>query len=1270
MSRIKKVGISLVFGVFFLLFFFSIRPEQAYASAAPRPKFYFRIGGTEVKDGGTVKLNGIVNETDIIVQADDWMEDYTVEWTSSTDVVTLSFTDAEHKNGRLKRNGPGFSTIVATIKTGGYTLRISCIIEIKLEVNWVKTKHVAAKTSGGTDSYVVQLRLSDLPDTQTIYMKYADAETGTGTVSGSPIETGIEFASSDTSVVEVDSKGKLTPKGGGSADITVSSTTYSGSDKPMTAKVRVVVVPTFQISWDENGATRTEDSWYPKSKKTPVRDVPSNFIVRSNAQIAETLKWEVWDCTGQTPKKLSANSAKLEYIVSNVGESVTFRNVKAGTYEIRAYAGQDYTEQSGAVEYAYMRIVVPIRMDDTSIVMQVGDTYDIFKNSNIPMADAFTYTSDNLNIVGFENGKVGVLEAKTKGSTSVICKLVPGWQLYPEGVPDLKDEFIINVRVIDGISLNMSNAKMYVGGTLQLVADITDKTQAVWSSSNEKVATVKDGLITAKAVGQANIIASVTIDGVVKKAICKLLVEKTVTKIELVPSKWTLGIGENLALVAKMTPDNTTVNLVWKSSDEKVVKISKTYPDSATVTGVSGGHAVISAINEDNVVVGYCHITVRQPVTKIELSEYKIVADLNGRLIQLNAIVRPDNAENKEILWSSTDTSKATVDKNGLVTVKKPGTVSIIATSKDSPEVTAVCNIDILIPVNSINLDTTEKVMNVGDTLRLSYTMNPVDASTNSVSWTSTNPRVAAVNGTGLVTAKAPGTAVIILKSEDGGYTSYCTITVKRIAAGIKLDASALNLKTGETYALKATLTPADSTEAKITWETSDARVATVDASGKITAKATGSAIIAAKLETGATVYCKVNVTTPVSGLLMNFTEKTIYKGETLKLKVSVTPSNATLMDVTWTSSNNTIATVDESGEVTAVAGGTAIITCKTKDGGYTANCVLTVREGVTNVSLNHQTYYLGVDKSVTLVATVSSPSATNQEIIWSTSNSKIATVNQKGKVTAKKIGNVTITAMAADGSEAEATCEIQVVKPVESVSLNSSSISLMVGQTRKLKVTVKPGDATLKAAKWTSSDPSVAIVDEEGEIIAVKAGNTTITAEALDNSGKTAICYVVVYERVASTGVTLQDKQIVMVAGEEKVVTSVLTPATTTDKLTWSTDNAAVARVDKNTGRITARAKGVAYITAMTDSGKTAQVEVKVIGLNITELTLEEYTNYKHQLQVEGTDSKVSWSIDNPRVAEVTNGMVSTRGVGKATITATVNGRKLTCKLTVTKIK
>jgi uncharacterized protein YjdB len=1262
MSVAKKVGMSVVFSLLFLVLLTSVRQEKAFASGVTLPEFHFEIGGKEYGHLSTIELK---NDNDTInVAADGWATPVSVDWVSiSPGVVTLE-PGTVATSRQMLRKGPGYTTITAYITSGSYQKTLTCVVWVDLQVDKSQTPLKQITTTGNE-----VLELKNVGAKKTIKLKYVDYTSGSTTVSGGAISSGIMFSSSNNSVATVnETSGEVTAVGSGTAVITIKSTTMSGNDKPLSKTLTVVVSPKFTINFNSvSGGVISRPSAISPDSTDPiniVEDVPSRFTIISEAKLAEYLKWEVYDLSKNPRVKLGADSTKLKYTVSDLSGNVEFENVKAGTYEIYAIAHEDY-KLNTAVDKAYMKIVVPIRVNDLSITMQVKDTYNIFANSNIPSTDTFQYKTSDPNIVSVD--PKGKLTAGRRGIATITCTYNKSLDLFTFPIPD----FEITVRVIDGISLSMTNAIINTKGTLQLIAEVTDTTvPIVWSSSDTGYATVKDGLVTGVKKGKVRITAQQTIDGIVKEAYCDITVQQSVDTITIDPLEKTLAIGAFVTLHAEIKPDDLSgIKLQWKSSDIKVVEVVESSDLTATIKALSGGHAVISAINQDNVVVGYCHVSVQQPVTGITLSETNITIDLKTSRLQLRATVAPDNALNKTIVWSSTDASVAAVDQNGLVSIKKAGKVSIIATSQDSPAITAVCNIMVNIPVTSIALDETSKTMYVGQSQRLSYVLLPTNASNNSVTWISTNPSVATVDKTGLVVAKGVGTTAIILKTLENGQSVYCNITVRQVASGIKLDAATLNLKAGESHIFKPTLTPKNSTDSVIVWESSDTKVATVDDEGKVVAKAAGSAIIMARLDTGAVAYCKVNVTLPVNGLILNFTDKTIYIGEKFKLKVSVNPSTATDLGVTWKSSNTSIATVNEDGEITGIAGGTAVITCTTKDGGYSATCVLNVVESVSTITLNHQTYYLGVDKTVYLVATVSSPNASNKDVYWSTSNSDIATVNQKGKVTGKKLGNVTITATALDGTEVEATCEIQVVNPVESVSLSKTSISLLVGQTKKLKATVAPKGATIKSPKWTSSDPSVAIVDEDGEVIAIKAGATTITAEAGDSSGKKALCYVTVYDRVASTGITLQDKSIVMLPGEEKIVQMVMIPSASTDDTTWSSDNNAIAKVDKNTGKITARSTGVAYITVMTDSGKTAQVEVIVIGLNVTEITLQEYTRFDTPLQVEGATGKVTWSSSNQLVAEVRNGNVISKGKGEATITAYVSGRKLTCKIKVVKI-
>jgi uncharacterized protein YjdB len=1263
MRLVKKLGVLFLFSILFTVTGFIFTENRALASSTGN--LSLKINGKTLS--GNESMLGS-READISVYSPDGLPVGTVVTWRSTNAEVVQLENTTGASVVMQRKGPGFATITASVLLDGRTYTLSRIIKVQLMVDNSPAPGGTGTTAANHNANMV-LELNQDEERQ-IVLKYVEYNSSGDAVTGSAITaTDLDYVSNNTKVVTVNSNGKVTAKGAGDATITISTRTVGSDDAVMKDTIRVVVIPTFTLT-AQTAAGDTINYNSGKTEEAVYRTgIPSTFTLKTNGNPASNITWKIYDASDKSStRKPLTSGGKVTFSISELDNMVRFSSLKAGTYEIYAFSNDEFGVDS-ALSEAYMKIEVPIDIESRTITMIVNDIYDIVKATNIPSANTFSsYVTSNPNIVRTDTS--GKFTARSRGTATVTCKYNGSLKLFDIAPPDM----VLTVHVIDAISLSQDNAILYKNGTLQLTANKTDDaSEVIWSSSNTSIATVdKDGLVTAKSKGEVIITASQTINGVEKKAICQILVKSAVDTITLYPDKVPLAIGEAKTITANIKPEDglDKVKLEWRTSDKEVVYID-TYTDRSVtvIAGKKGGHAVITAVNQDNVVVGFSHISVQQPVISIALSETSITTSLNSGRIQLRATCAPDDAINKKVNWDSSDTSKATVDDNGLVTIKKTGTVSIIASSDDNPSVKAICNINILVPVGSIALDETTKEMYSGQTARLGYTILPVNASNAAVTWTSTNTSVATVDGTGLVTAKGVGSTVIILRSVDKGLSVYCTINVKRVATGLKLDVSTLDLEAGKTYTFKPTISPADSTDATITWESTDTKIATVDANGKVTGKAAGQTVIIAKIASGGTAYCKVTVKQSATGLILNFSEKTVYVGEKFGMTASVKPSTASQLGVKWESSNTKVATITEKGEVTALAGGVTIITATTLDGGYVANCVLTVREAVSKISINYQTYYLGVDKFAYLEATVSSPNATNQKVAWSSSNEDVVTVNQKGKITGHKLGHATITAMALDGSEVEATCEVRVVIPASSVSVNYNTIALLVGQTKKVKVTVKPDNATFKTAKWTTSDDSVAIVDDDGVIIAKKAGSATVTAEAKDNSGKKALVYVSVYDRIASTGITLQDKKVVMLPGEEKKVQLAMIPANSNDEVTWSTDNAAVAKVDKKTGRITARSTGVAYVTVMTDSGKTATVEVVVIGLNITELTLEQYTTYQYPLEVEGATSAVSWSIDNPKVAVVNNGIISSRGTGTAIITAKVNGRKLTCRLKVVKI-
>ncbi|MCR3758130.1 Ig-like domain-containing protein [Clostridium felsineum] len=146
-----------------------------------------------------------------------------------------------------------------------------------------------------------------------------------------------------------------------------------------------------------------------------------------------------------------------------------------------------------------------------------------------------------------------------------------------------------------------------------------------------------------------------------------------------------------------------------------------------------------------------------------------------------------------------------------------------------------------------------------------------------------------------------------------------------------------------------------------------------------------------------------------------------------------------------------------------------------------------------------------------TLTAAVTPDNATNKTLTWTSSDPSTAFVSNTGKIKALKPGKVTITAATIDGSNLKASCEVTINKMANSITLNKDVDDLLVGETDKLISLVSPDDATVKDVIWTSSDPAVISVDNNGNITALKSGNALIKAIVQDGSGLHAQCRITV---------------------------------------------------------------------------------------------------------------------------------------------------------------
>ena len=358
-----------------------------------------------------------------------------------------------------------------------------------------------------------------------------------------------------------------------------------------------------------------------------------------------------------------------------------------------------------------------------------------------------------------------------------------------------------------------------------------------------------------------------------------------------------------------------------------------------------------------------------------------------------------------------------------------------------------------------------------------------------------------------------------------------------------------------------------------------------------------------------------------VEGVLLDQEEATIVKGATLTLAATVMPEAATNKNVTWTSSNETVATVAD-GVVTAVASGKATITVKTEEGEFTATCAVTVINPVTGITLDKIEAAMTKGQTLTLTANVVPADADNKNIIWTSSNTAAATVSN-GIVTAVASGKATITAKTEDG-EFTATCAVSVTTPVTGVELSDNELTLTEGGTATLTATIAPADADNKKVIWSSTDEAVATV-ADGIVTAIAQGQATITVTTEDG-GLTATCVVTVEQAVVPvTGLSLLDSELTFDLRESDKLTyqltTVVAPENATDKrVTWASDNETVATV--NEGLVTAIAVGTANITATAVAAEISAtcvvtvvltdgvMKITVDGISYSDLTIHNANN------------------------------------------------------------
>ena len=836
---------------------------------------------------------------------------------------------------------------------------------------------------------------------------------------------------------------------------------------------------------------------------------------------------------------------------------------------------------------------------------------------------------------------------------------------------------------VSSVAVDKERQDLSIGASFVLKAIISpsnaDNQKIIWTVENSSVVDYvdnQDGSATIKGlkVGTSKVTARTDDGGFMSS--CNVTVGVGVEKIELDKSELSLKKGESASLKATIFPENASdKSLKWGSSDVSVATVDA----YGNVKAEGNGEATVFVSSSDGGFTAYCNVKVGTPVTGISLDPREFTLETIGSSFTIKPVISPEDASDLGVVWESADTKVVSVASDGTVTAIGPGTTTVKATTNDG-SFTSNCVVSVKSPAQHVSLDKTSLKLLEGESGKLTATVYPLNSTQKTLTWVSDHPDVASVDNEGNVTARKAGTATVTVKVAEN-VTAVCKVTVISRVTGISLSETTVELKPGETHQLTATVLPQNASNAEVTWYSDKESVATVSQSGLVTGVGPGETTVhAVTTDGGKMASCLVKVGTPVKGITLSVSSKTLYVGDpSLDISATLTPANATDKSLEWSSSDPEVASIAPGAALHAVIKplkpGKTTITATTKDGGFTASCEVTVKRHVSGVSLNKASLTLYVGETESLAATVAPEDASDKSVVWSSGNSAVASVSN-GKVTANKPGSAVIKVVTNDLSK-EATCTVTVKRHAESVELSQKEIKLYLGENRSLTATVLPSDASDKNVTWSSSNPNVATVSTTGNVVSKSVGATVITVKTVDG-GRQAQCNVTVLEPVVyATSLILAPQTLSMNIDESSSLTLQMLPANANEALVWESDNESVAKVVN--GDVTAVGVGVAKIKVKGKNVTSNEVTVTVIDkfavtgvkLNEPEKSLQVGDSFiltATVLPEDARDKTVTWSSDKESVATVKDGVVTAVSPGTAIIkvTAGAGAFSATCSVTV----
>lgn len=572
--------------------------------------------------------------------------------------------------------------------------------------------------------------------------------------------------------------------------------------------------------------------------------------------------------------------------------------------------------------------------------------------------------------------------------------------------------------------------------------------------------------------------------------------------------------GDEHQLGVEVDPDNIKdLNITWMSSNQAIATVDQ----EGKVTGKANGEVTITAMAGG--VVDTCTVKVIVPVESVSLNQSEVTIYKDGTYV-LGVLINPLDATVRKIQWTSANPEVCRVTDSGVLIGMQQGITSVtgllIDTNGKYYSVSCKVNVPETIEpdVQGISLNKTSLILEVGQRETLEATITPESATNKAIIWSSSDTDIVAVNDVGRLTALKTGTAKITATTLNGGKQAICNVTVKAPTVvnvqSISLNKTNLTMEKGKSETLVATITPLNSTNKVVKWTSSNMNVAVVGNDGKVTIVGEGTATITAKTEDGGkTATCQVTGYLPFvsvndvkldkSAAVLNASNN---DEKTIQLNVIIYPYNATNKDVTWQSSDPSIATVDQTGKVTALKKGTVEITVTSKDGNISKTCIIKIDEDISITSFTI-TDSNGNELTQNSVLEIAEGLATEIKVVGivptDTTDTEVQITSSNEQIVRIINGKLYALTEEEQNDETKGLTEKTAIVTVKCGNIEKSFIVKSVKQTTDIKVT--SNNYLITDKNIVTDIPLQTSISEFIESIKVTATNE-VTAKILDIQG------------------------------------------------------------------------------------------------------------------------------------------------------------------------